>query len=65
MDLYGSALWHLQKDTELALLAEELESSDNTQPQVSNQFHSHSSILIPILLYVTGTVCVIIINELL
>ena len=64
MDLYGSALWHLQKDTELALLAEELESSNKTQPQVSNQFHSHSSILIPILC-VTGTVCIIIINELL
>ena len=36
MDLYGSALWHLQKENELVLLAEEMEESNKMCPQVYN-----------------------------
>ncbi len=34
MDQYSAALWHLQKENDLSILVEDLQSSDKTKPEV-------------------------------
>ena len=59
MELYAAVLWHLQKETELSVLVEELQSSNRLTPQVlqshcttvtTSSPSSSSSLLLPHLL---------------
>ena len=50
MELYASALWHLQKDVQLSVVAEMLHSSNKTSPQalcamasVMNRYKDHTA----------------------
>ena len=50
MELYASALWHLQKDIQLSVVAEMLHSSNKTSPQalcamasVMNRYKDHTA----------------------
>ena len=50
MELYASALWHLQKDVQLSVVAEMLHSSNRTSPQalcamasVMNRYKDHTA----------------------
>ena len=50
MELYASVLWHLQRETELSVLAESLHTSDRLRPEalcamatVMNTYKDHES----------------------
>jgi hypothetical protein len=46
MEIYSTALWHLQKEVELSSLAQELSDLDKNSPQVSTALPSSSELCI-------------------
>ena len=58
MDLYASALWHLNRETSLSCLADDLQKSDKLKPQVTSSGCVHNYICI-----IAGAMCIILTHE--